>query len=60
MKISDCEFLYWVAKRLLYKHRDDPKISSKLEQIANELYHHVRNIETMCKQDYSEVDTLIS
>lgn len=56
--ISDCEFLVWLAKRMMYKHKDDPAIVARLEKIAKELYIQLRNFDTMSKRDYSEVESL--
>lgn len=56
--IADCEFLAWLAKRMLYKHKDDPKIVARLEKIAREMYIQSRTFDNMSKKDYSEVETL--
>lgn len=59
MNISDCEFIIWVAKRLLYKHKDDPKIVARLEQIARQLAMQIKSFESMSRKDYSEIDYLL-
>jgi hypothetical protein len=58
MSISDCEFLVWVAKRLTFKHKDDPAISAKLENIAKALAQRVRRDEYIRKQDYEEINII--
>jgi hypothetical protein len=59
MNISDCDFLLWLAKRLLYKHKDDAKISAKLEHIAKALSSQLRSFELISTKDYSEIDQLL-
>lgn len=58
MNMSDCEFLVWVAKRLTFKHKDDPAIATKLENIAKALAKKVRREEYILKQDYEEVHSI--
>jgi len=59
MNMSDCEFLMWLAKRLLYKHKDDPKVVGKLEQIARQLAVQIRSFDSISRKDYSEIDHLL-
>lgn len=56
---SNHEFLLWVARRLMYKHKDDAKIVARLENIARELYRQAKSFEKLSQTDYSEVESML-
>jgi hypothetical protein len=59
IKLSDCEFLMWVARRLLYRYKDDPKVVGRLESIARELATEINKFEYITKNDFSDVEKIL-
>lgn len=59
MSDNDIQTILWLAKRLVYKYKEDPKIVSTIENILVKEQKEINKYKHICDSNYKNMDIII-